>query len=205
MVKAKLVMISVSWYGWDRGLMVHCCVCKFGISVGMWDCNWIFLMGVWLLIISGRGLSIKANVWTVGVLLMWKTRWWSSDLSSIFWEHSNWFNLFSFDAGFLPMVYVYRHVVWNGYGLWITCCSYDVDVFVEYTDDDLWIAWCSMYHFVYERSHSFSLFRVLPLWFYLERFFKEETFCIWAAIAIYSISYWAGMHVVWRILCGNYT
>ncbi|PWA86113.1 zinc knuckle CX2CX4HX4C [Artemisia annua] len=147
-------------------LMVSCSVFGVCISFGMWDCNWIFLMGVWLLSIPGRGLSREANVWTGGVLLMWKIRWWSSDLSSMFWEHSNCFNLFSPVAGFLPMVNFYRPAVLNDYGIWIIYCSYvyyGMDEFADYPDDGLWIAWCSMNYTVFESYWTFMVSNCIEL------------------------------------------
>ena len=84
---------------------------------------------------------------------------------SISWANFIYFNVLSFFTGCLNLVKYNRLVDCDVIGLWIVCCSC-----VSYDD---------------ERSYSFSLFMVLPMWFYMIRFFKEKTFLVLAATAFY--------------------
>ncbi|PWA81816.1 zinc knuckle CX2CX4HX4C [Artemisia annua] len=153
----KNIKYSLVWFcsDWD-----------FDASTGMWECNRIFLKGVWIMDGIGRRLSKGANDWKSRILIMWKTGWWCSDPVFALRGNSNYFIFVSCYAGCLPLVICSRLAEFDAKGLWNTCCSF--------ISHDL------------ERSYSFSLFKVLPYGFYLTRFFKEKTFLLAAACVCYT-------------------
>ncbi|PWA74821.1 Phytosulfokine [Artemisia annua] len=164
-------------------LMVSCYSWNVSISTGMWECNMIFLNGVWLMDVTSRGPCSCVKGWTTRILIWWMSGWWCSDLEFIFWANPNCFNGFSSYAGCLLLVV---HCGPTGFG-----CG-------------LWIVFCSCVSNVYERSYSFSLFMVLPKWFYMIRFFKEKTFIIVAPVSAYSVNVYTaivdeayGLHISW--------
>lgn len=123
---------------------------------------------------SGRWLSRKANMCAIGILNLLKSRWCCSDLVSTFWVGSNCIIIISFYAGFLSLDVCYRPGDFQVYGLRIVWCSITYYVLVSCDSNCL------------ERSCSFSLSMVLPIRFYMVRFFKEKTFLVLTAFDIYS-------------------
>lgn len=200
-MKTNFSGVSIFLHIWDRFLMISCYAWNVSISTGMWDCNMVFMNDVWLMDGSGRWLSKKANMCAIGILNLWKSRWWCCDLVSTLWVGSNCIIVISFYAGFLSLDVCCRPGDFQDYGLrfvWFSIAFYVSESYCacylhledccrpeEFMNDGLWLDRCSCYFIDSERSYSFSLFMVLPKWFYLIRFFKEKTFIVLAAISFY--------------------
>ncbi|PWA74726.1 Phytosulfokine [Artemisia annua] len=124
--------------------------------------------GLWWMGTTGGGNSWLAEYYAIGMLSGWRTGWWCNEPVSTGWAYSNCFNDFSYCAGCLLVVECYGPDEVIDDGLWHVCCSCDSKGS--------------------ERSNSFSFFMVLPMWFYMIRFFKEKTFINVAAVSGYSVN-----------------
>ena len=73
-------MASFLWNGQDSRLKVFGSDWNVCISSGMWNCNWIFMKGVWVMVCTGCWISRHSNCWVIWILNLWMFWWWSNDL-----------------------------------------------------------------------------------------------------------------------------
>ena len=99
MIKKISVLIFIPWYCWESNLVTHCSVWRLCISTGMWECNRIFLKGIWIMVLTGSGICTEVHYWIVKCFMHLKTEWCWCDLVSIGWDGSNSFQFVSLCAG----------------------------------------------------------------------------------------------------------